>query len=363
MSYIYSIETANPEFLHSQKAVTDFYCGTLNGNDNDGSIARRIRVLSKKSGINSRYSVLSDFSEPHESRSFFPGAHEALLPGLSARMKLFREKAVSLCAESVRKIQGFERIRSEITHIITVSCTGLSAPGLELQLIGELGLSNTTARAAVNFMGCNAGILGLRQAHQICHAEPGAVVLLCCVELCSIHFQQDYTEDYLLSNLLFGDGASASIISNRNDLPGDPPLIGIKSFKSMVVPEGRGDMAWDLSENGFLMRLSPEVSRLLSKSIHELFDGEIKREDIRHWAIHPGGRRILDDLCNTMNFDKVALNASYQVLEQYGNMSSVTIFYVIKQILADQSNQPGDKVFAAAFGPGLTIESALLEYV
>jgi predicted naringenin-chalcone synthase len=363
MSYLSGIGTAMPVYKHSQQNIADFYCATLNGNDPEGSIARSIRVLARKSGITSRYSVIPDFSDERGSQTLFEKGHRTQLPSLSERMKVYGEQALSLATGATAQIPGFEDSRQSVTHVIAVTCTGLSAPGLELGLIQQLGLSDSTKRYAVNFMGCNAAILALRQAHDICRAEPEAVVLIVCVEICSIHFQHRYNEDYLLSNLLFGDGAAAVIVYGDSAAPKETQKFRISDFKSLIVPEGKSDMGWNLSESGFIMTLSPAVSAHLVNGVRRLFSiNGIQKSDFQHWAIHPGGKRILDDLCRGMELSREMLAASYEVLDTCGNLSSSTVLFVLEKVL-NGNIRPGEKIFTAAFGPGLTIETAILEHV
>ena len=363
MSYLLGIETANPQYCIDQGDLATFYCNALN--EPDAQITKKINVIAKKSGIKHRYSVISDYSKKPEDFSFFArNKYLEPMPGLTERMAVYKQEALGLSLAAVNKIQNFEKIRRQITHIITVTCTGLFAPGLDIELIKALNLNPGTNRSSINFMGCNAAILAVKQADQICKGDPSALVLIVCTELCTIHVQKRYTDDYILSNLLFSDGAAAALIGPKKQMIHDQytPL-KIKSFQSVIIHEGHNDMAWQLSETGFIMNLTSYVSGHINKNIPGLLHKMgIMQKDIEHWAIHPGGKKILDDFCMTMKLDNTQLAHSYSVLENYGNMSSPTILFVLQQLLASKQVKKKELIYAAAFGPGLSIESALFEH-
>lgn len=319
--------------------------------------------MSRNSGISQRYSVLNDFSgHPVQTGLFDRTDTTRAEPGISERMQLFRDEALNLSCEAVYKIRGFDRIKHRITHIITVTCTGLFAPGLDIELSRVLGLKRTVQRSSINFMGCNAAMLALRQATQICGSGPGSLVLVVCTELCTLHFQRDFTDDYITSNMLFADGSAAALIGDPLEELHGYRTMKLGHFHSLILHEGFNDMAWKLSEKGFSMNLSAYVSGLLNTNIGALLEENgIDRDDISHWAIHPGGRKILDDFCSAMLLEKEQLNTSYNVLRRYGNMSSATILFVLKDLPDERIIGKGEKIYSAAFGPGLSIESAIME--
>ncbi|MEI7979878.1 MAG: type III polyketide synthase [Bacteroidota bacterium] len=362
MSYIVAIETAVPQYMHRQEDVTQFY---QNATD-DEVIKRKIKVIGLKSGIEKRYSVIPDFSVDKNQYEFFPKTDNLEpAPTLSARMQVFRKFALQLSLKAVLKIKDFENLKPEITHIITVSCTGMYAPGLEIELIKALELKKETQRSSFNFMGCNAAILALRAADAICNSTKDTKVLIVCVELCTIHFQNNFTDDYLLSTALFADGAAAVIVSAEK--PKAPYYDGLKidRFDSVVIHEGENEMAWQLSETGFIMNLTSYVSELVNINMKVLLEAmKLDFTTIKKWAIHPGGRKILDDFVEKMQVEKQQLFESYDTLKNYGNMSSATILFVLKQILetSKQTNED-ENIFCAAFGPGLSIETMQLKYV
>lgn len=361
LSYLSSIETAVPEYGYAQETLTDFY---LRSTD-DLSTRRKIRIVASKTGIEKRYSVIPDFDKTPEEFTFF-NRNAALMPEptLSERMQLYQQHATALSKKAIEQIQDFENIKKGITHLITVTCTGLFAPGLDVELMRELKLNPSIQRSSVNFMGCNAAILALKNADAICKSNANAKVLVVCTELCTIHFQKRYNDDYLLSNMIFGDGAAALLVSSQ---PDDCYLHAVKidGFNSMVLHNGYSDMAWQLSETGFIMNLSSYVPDLIRENIGPMLKAVgLQPENYRHWAVHPGGKRIVDDFAAALELDKCLLGPTYNVLKNYGNMSSPTVLFVLKEVLARaKPEHSGERLFAAAFGPGLSIETMQLRYV
>jgi predicted naringenin-chalcone synthase len=361
VSYINAIETALPDNCFSQKTFTEFYLNSTEDETNH----RKINIVSKRSGIGERYSVIKDFGVAPADFEFFVKDKSLFpQPDLSTRMRLYRKHAVALSAKAIRRIQNFEEIKKSITHLITVTCTGMFAPGNDIDLINELRLNPAINRSGINFMGCNAAIIALKQADTICKADPGANVLIVCTELCTIHFQKQYNEDYILSNLIFGDGSAAVLVSSNPSGNYSYP-VKIARFDSMIAYNGYKDMAWQLSETGFMMNLSSYVSSIIKENMQPLFDAiDLKADDIQHWAIHPGGKKILDDVALALQLSTEYFRPSYDVLKNFGNMSSPTVLFVLKQLLEKQSvASKGDRVFTAAFGPGLSIETMQLQYV
>ncbi len=361
LSYLSSIETAVPDYGYAQQTLTDFY---LRSTD-DPDTRRKIRIVAGKTGIERRYSVISDFDKDPETFEFFSRSASLLPePTLTQRMHLYQRHATALSRKAIEQIPDFDQIKKTVTHLITVTCTGLFAPGLDVELMRELKLNPAIQRSSINFMGCNAAILALKNADAICRAQTNAKVLVVCTELCSIHFQKRYNDDYLLSNMLFGDGAAAVIVSSR---PDDAHLHGVQidAFHSMILHNGYSDMAWQLSETGFIMNLSSYVPDLIRKNIRPMVDSVgLKPEDFRHWAVHPGGKRIIDDFAAALELDKCTMSAAYDVLRSYGNMSSPTVLFVLKEVLAKaKPEHQGNRIFTAAFGPGLSIETMQLRYV
>ncbi|WP_229249159.1 UbiA family prenyltransferase [Dyadobacter sandarakinus] len=361
LSYISVIETAVPAHCISQEELAAFYSAATS----DPLEKRKIRIVAGKTGIENRYSVIGDFGKRAGDFEFFSNSTDLLPePTLSQRMEYYRRHATRLSMDAVGKIEGFEGRKNTVTHLITVTCTGLFAPGLDIELVRELGLNPTIQRSSINFMGCNAAILALKNADAICRSHPQARVLIVCTELCSIHFQKKFNDDYLLSNLLFADGAAAVIVTSQPETR-YAHHVEIDAFDAMLLHQGYTDMAWGLSETGFIMNLSSYVPDLIRDNIRPMLHAVgVRAEDFRHWAVHPGGKRIIDDFALALDLDKCALAPTYNVLRNYGNMSSPTVLFVLKDLLEKAKPEHlSERIFAAAFGPGLSIETMRLRYV
>jgi len=362
VSYIAEIEIAVPKHSHTKKAFVDFFSNSTE----DIATKRKIKIISDKAGIETRYSVLKDYSLSPDKFEFYE-KDKSLLPepSLSKRMAIYKEEPLNLSIKAVEKIQNFHSIKKTITHIITVTCTGLFAPGLDIELIRYLGLNTNIERSSINFMGCNAAILALKNADYICKSNPNATVLIVCTELCTLHFQKKYNDDYLLSNMLFGDGCAAVLVTAQPKEIEKNKLVKIDSFNSLILHNGYNDMAWQLSETGFIMNLTSYVSTLIKENIKIMLDSlAVNSNTISYWAIHPGGKKIVDDFFEILNIDKAKASESYDVLKNYGNMSSPTVLFVLKQVIEKAVvHTKGQTIFSAAFGPGLSIETMQLSFV
>ena len=233
----------------------------------------------------------------------------------------------------------------------------MSAPGLDLQVMELMDLKKTIFRTSINFMGCYAAIHALKIADAICTSDKTAQVLIVCTELCTLHFQKEATMDNMASSLLFGDGASAALVMH-NEAKAEG--LFIDHFYSEINPKGKRDMAWELSSSGFLMTLSGYIPELIEEDFSAIVERALEKSgqsiaDVTHWCIHPGGRKILQAIHKSLQLTNGELNCSYDILKQYGNLSSATILFVLKAML--QQKQPINKLFGAAFGPGLTVET------
>lgn len=306
-------------------------------------------------------------------------------------MQVYRQEAVPLAQRAIENCLAQQPYfdRQAITHLIVVSCTGLYAPGPDIELIEVLGLPTTTQRIAINFMGCYGAFNGLKTADAIVRADLNSKVLVVCVELCTLHFQKKAETDHLLSNALFADGAAAVLIESEPQMESSlqgPALRGpafrLRSFYSDLFLEGKAEMAWHVSDFGFEMTLTSEVPRYIQQGIGELLSRLLQKSgltigDIDHYAIHPGGRKILEVIEQQLGIDATDDRFAYQVLREFGNMSSATVLFVLKAIwdnlLADQktdqlidskaTSQNGEHILSCAFGPGLTLESMILEVI
>jgi predicted naringenin-chalcone synthase len=326
------------------------------GMDDGGK--RKIRYLYKQAGIDHRYSVVPDYSVGIKDWEFYPKS-ETLepFPSLEKRMEMYTRLSPELSVKSIRSCIDNVMDPADITHLITISCTGMTAPGLDLKVVELMNLDTEIFRTSINFMGCYAAIHGLKMADFICRSNPDARVIIVCTELCTLHFQKSPTEDNIASSLLFGDGSAAALITS--DSFGAKGLY-LDSFHSKVLPNGSGDMVWELSSTGFLMSLSDYVPDLIGRYFNPVVEmvaakDNISVKEISHWCIHPGGKRILKAVEKSLQLEANALQPSYEILRKFGNMSSATILFVLKKML-DEGTQI-NKLFAAAFGPGLTVET------
>lgn len=354
MTYIQSIGTAVPNYQYKQEELAGFMSSYLEA---DQRLHRLIRVLYSRSGIETRYSVIPDFSKQYQAHHLFNGTQASV----SQRMQVFSKEAVQLGVKAVRACTPDIELE-EVTHLIPISCTGMSAPGLDIQLQKELGLRDNCVRLSVNFMGCYAAFHGLKMADFICRADPGARVLVVAVEMCSLHFLKDVNEDNLRANALFSDGAAAVLLSGTADAERQWK---VDNFHSRLLSKGESDMAWEIGEEAFKMRLSSYIPELVKEGIQPLIDGCLKGfncspDEISEWAIHPGGIRILEAVEQELNLDSETLAPSRKILRQYGNMSSPTILFVLKEMW-EQNKASEGKIFSAGFGPGLTLESCLID--
>ena len=355
MSKIISIGTAVPAYCHQQMDILTFMQNVYAANETD---KRKMRFLYQQSGIKQRYSVIPDYSAPVHEWKFYPQT-EGLepFPNLEQRMVIYNKKAPLLSVDAIRDCLLHVHDSKKITHLITVSCTGMSAPGLDLQIMELMDLKKDIFRTSINFMGCYAAIHALKIADIICKGDKEAQVLIVCAELCTLHFQREHTMDNIASSLLFGDGSAAAlIVHNEHKNEG----LVLDSFYSEVVPKGRRDMAWELSSTGFLMTLSGYVPELIEEDFGNIVSRAINKErnintKVTHWCIHPGGKRILEAIHKSLQFSNGQLQHSYDVLNEFGNLSSATILFVLKRMVKQKAKI--EKMFGAAFGPGLTVET------
>lgn len=361
MSNIIAISAICGEYKVNQKDMKDY----LNLIYDDKNIVKKYNALLKDESILYKRSVIPDFLPECKTHVLYkPGKSE---PDIAERMSLYQKESVRLgmdVSNEVIKKAGLNN--QDITHIITVSCTGFFAPGLETVLTEGLGLDKRVKRYTVNFMGCYAAFQAMRLADLIARSDSSCRILMVCVELCSMHFRKDNSDDNLLSTFLFSDGAAACVIS-KNPSPGRRS-VSLCSFNSLLIPEGKHEMAWYMGNNSFEMILSRNVPVHIEKYIaKEFFDlisnHDLSKKDIAYYAIHPGGKSILEAYERALVLPRKNLSESYEILQSFGNMSSATIFFVLKNILDGTSGNRRGWIYSAAFGPGLTIESGLFKMV
>lgn len=325
---------------------------------------RQLVALYRRSGVRTRHSVLLEGStNSHPARQSFyrPPDEAAHGPTTAERMARYESDACLLGVEASRAALRDAKIDAErITHIVTVSCSGFVAPGVDLALIGALGLRPEVARTHVGFMGCHGALNALRVARAFAEADPDAHVLVCAVELCSLHQQYGWRPDQLVANALFADGAAAVVGSNGDG--GNRPAWQVVASGSMVIPESEELMGWRIRDHGFEMTLSPRVPELIHQQLRPWLEGwlgghALKIEDIKSWAVHPGGPRILQACAEAAGFERLLLSDSQEILAEYGNMSSPTVLFILDRLRQRNALRP---CVLLAFGPGLAVEAALV---
>ncbi len=363
--FIHNIATHVPPHAATQEELAERFGQWTR----DAARSRIIRHIFRKTGIQRRYSVLPDFTNPARAELFTTGPDGGLnFAGTHARNQVYARHATPICSALAREVLERSEPFSarDVTHVITVSCTGFVNPGPDWGIVNELGLRPTVERYNLGFMGCYAALPALRMARQFCLAQPDAVVLVVCLELCSLHMQLQGTDDSILGNALFSDGGAAALVSAREPA-NDRAALAIDGFLSGMAPEGGGDMAWEIGDQGFNLVLSSYVPDVISANLGRivrqlLAPRGFEIDDIDLWAVHPGGKSILDKAAESLALRPEQIEASRGVLGDFGNMSSATILFVLQRMIDDPS-AASKTIAALAFGPGLTIEGGLLRVV
>ncbi len=371
---ITGIGTAVPHYQANSKAsatfATKISCVT-------SGESRKLQALYRRTGINQRGSVLLKEHAVSDIASDFyaPAANtQDRGPSTKVRNDRYGYEAPALAKRAASgALQTSGLMSEEITHLVTVSCTGFNAPGIDIALIDELELPFTTQRIQVGFMGCHAAINGLRVANGIIAEAKHAKVLMCCVELCSLHYQYGTVTDHIVSNALFADGSAAIVLESDRRQRGSSstiqsthsvplPLGTVAATGSFLVPKSRDAMTWSIGDNGYQMTLSARVPHLIEEHLAAYLSDFLQQHgesigSIEGWAVHPGGSRILSAVENSLALPTNALATSRSVLANHGNMSSATMLFILKRFSAE--NQPKPWVMLG-FGPGLEIEASLI---
>lgn len=302
-------------------------------------VVEKLHKIIAAAQIDTRHTVLA---QPFGEGGFYrPGA----FPTTGERMKTYQREAPILALDAVEKLRAQAGSLDGITHLIVTSCTGFYAPGLDIDILRDARLSPRVQRTLIGFMGCHAGLIGLRSAKQIVEADPDAVVLMVNLELCSLHLQETERMDRLVSFLLFADGCAASLITSQ------PDGLRIDECASHLSLADAERMAWHIEDSGFAMTLDAR----LPARIRQWFRSESLLTPTKpHWAVHPGGRLILDSVQDACDLTDEQMHLSREVLRRFGNMSSASIMFILRDLLASGALGEGR---AIAFGPGLTVEA------
>ena len=361
--YIHKIATSVPPQAYEQGFLRERMKSAFPGERHTQAIIHRVY---NQSGIERRYSVVDDLTAEPTRHFFFMPDGSVASPSTAERNRRFTEYAPRLIADVGRQLVGAlpDCKAEDVTHVVTVSCTGFFAPGPAYVAVRELGLSPRTKRLHIGFMGCFAAFQGLQVARSICVEDPDAVVLMICLELCTLHLHFSRDPDALVSGALFADGAAGALVSARTPVPGGR-VYRLEQFATAISPNSENDMAWTIGDEGFDLVLSQYVPAVLESNVREslaplLASCGVDFADVGLWAVHPGGRAILEKIQSGLELEPAQLEASRSVLRDYGNMSSATILFVLDKMLGDADEEDDKLVLAMAFGPGLTIESALL---
>lgn len=353
---ILSIGTALPRTRVSQSALRDLFAAQPGF---DRRAQRLVGAAFDAAAIDTRHVVLPQLADRDADGLAVRDEAGLLRPPTGARNDEYRRSAPALFAEAATAaLAGSGRTADAVTHVVTVSCTGMFAPGPDYLLVRDLGLSPTVERYHLGFIGCAAAIPALRLAARIVAADPAAVVLVAAAELCSLHWQTSSHPDQIVAASVFADGAAAAVVASADP---DRGGLDLEGFATHVTDEGEKDMAWTVGDFGFEMTLTAEVPRIIGREIAAIAAdvvGDLAEVDA--WAVHPGGRSILDRVESALSLDAAALAASREVLRAHGNMSSATLLFILRDLLADGARVDGDRVAALAFGPGLTVEAARL---
>lgn len=325
----------------------------------EGARARTLRTLYERSGIERRHSVLlrSSGGALAARQEFFPRAEgpQDRGPGTRARMERYELDAPVLALRAARAALGDAGLApGQVTHLVSASCTGFFAPGVEHELIGTLGLDGGVRRTHVGFMGCHGAFNALAVARTVVDAEPDAVVLVCAVELCSLHFAYGWDRETVVPNALFADGAGAVVCARRGGWT-------LAAQGSCRIPDSGEDMTWRIGDHGFRMTLSSRVPELIEREVGPWMEEWLDREglrisDVATWAVHPGGPRILEAFESAAGLVPRDTRVSRQVLRACGNMSSATIVFILERLLRQGAPRP---LVAVGFGPGLVAEAML----
>ncbi len=311
--------------------------------------------MAAKAGIERRYSVLSP--SPSTGSDCVDGEglyRRGAFPSTGERMRVFERHAADLAERAVAKLDLGYAALGRITHVVVTSCTGLYAPGIDSELAKRLSLSPSVERTMIAFMGCYAAVNALKLARHVVRSEPQARVLVVNLELCTLHLQETNDLEQVLSFLLFADGCAASIVS------ADPEGIALDRFHALTVPDTADLITWHIRDQGFDMHLGGRVPAAIARGLSEAsstITNGAPVGSIERWAVHPGGRSVLDAVAHGLGLEGASLVESRSVLAKFGNMSSATIMFVLEEIL--RAAAPGERGCGMSFGPGLTAETFL----
>lgn len=356
MSLILGLGTALPDHRMNQADMSSSMARALKL---DPVKAKRYSKIGCKTAIEHRFSVLSDFTHQDSSQWEFWGPNfPDIQPTLLDRNLRYHQEAPQLADNAVQKaLTNWGGDPGDITHVIVVSCTGIMVPGIDVHLVDEFKLNPNVERFGIHFMGCFAALKGLAAAIALCHENPTHRVLVLCIELCSLHFQNSEHGDTLLANLLFADGAAAVVMGNDS---ANKDAWHVVKRASSLLPDSREFMSWNIGPSALEMHMTKEVPSHIRKHIksfvHRMTDEQAVKQSA--FAIHPGGKTILQSVESACDLKKDQTTASWEVLRDCGNMSSPTVLFILERLL--QADHQPEQIVMLGFGPGLTAEGMVL---
>lgn len=359
---ILGIGTSLPIHSIAQSDVAELIASSLQDRPDLARFAKRIF---KSCGVETRSTCDSSYLDSAQTCRYLPSGDPSGIPTTAERMKKYQQEALPLGLQAAEKaLLNAGQSPEDITHLITVSCTGQYLPGLDVMLIRKLGMSQRVNRLPLIFQGCAAGLKAIQMARDVVLGAPGSRVLVVCVELCTLHFQPAEEREALFAASFFGDGASACVIGAPESYSSH--YLSLGSGYSLLLPDSTEDMTWEVGNTGFDLYLSPSIPKLLGTHLESeiglLFENNMLPE---LWAIHPGGRGIVDSVQDVMNLRDEQTCYSREILRTAGNLSSVTIMFVLEAMRLDMIAQesPSKEGIAMAFGPGLTAEMMRFTFV
>ncbi|MCH8822727.1 MAG: type III polyketide synthase [Planctomycetes bacterium] len=404
MSFVIdTIATAVPEIAMTQSQLAQHAAAFANGVAKSNHAARLERIFTHAGVVKRHLIIAENVLEPAQvvsaviavggesgadvefsahinpQISFYPARlnENDYGPTTHSRMQRYKTEALNLASCAVKRAFDESNVRpDDITQLITVSCTGFAAPGVDVGLIERFGLLPTVQRTNIGFMGCHGAINALHVANAFASAEPKSRILICCVELCSLHMQYGPETDKLIANALFSDGAAAVIGHGNDSARNQRSSWHVVASGSCLIPDSRDDMTWSIGDHGYEMKLSPRVPHLIGKHLGpwlvDWLDAQgLSIDDIGAWAVHPGGPKVLDAVADALDLPDKSLQHSRAVLAEYGNMSSATVLFILDSLCKSRvgtikcaNSSPishPSPCIMLAFGPGLVVEAALLK--
>lgn len=354
---ILSLATALPSHSAVQETMAKRLAAVLK---HPIEAAQKMVKIFCMAAIERRYSVLPEIDHPDLRGVLYGENFPDVVPSTAERNEIYKREAPRLAQEAAEQaLAQWSGERNEITHVISVSCTGMIAPGIEFLLIDQLGLSRSVDRLGINFMGCFGAFRGLAMARALAQQDPSHRVLVVCTELCSLHFQTDMSPDTYVANALFADGSAAVVVGQPKE--GESVLWEIERTGQYALEESQQEMTWEAGDTGYLMRLTLEVPKRIRENIGQFAArllGGAEGFSTCSWAVHPGGKAVLHAVAQACQLTRAHLESSWEILRRCGNMSSATFLFILDELI--KNGKRSGKTIGLGFGPGLSMEGILL---